>query len=122
MIQLVPTVSTNSFKRTENEWKIIKDFLKYLNSQEEEPLLTHDNFIDMDIFDCFSFSSKKAIYMSELIVKSLDNGRLQEYIEIFNKNCDYLYSFPIHELFKFCNFSRYSNGFYCKRIITPNLI
>lgn len=122
MIQLVPTVSNNSFKRTENEWKVIKDFLEYLNHQEEEPLLTRNDFIDMDIFDCFSLSSKRTTYLSDLIVESSYNGKLEEYIKIFDQNYNYSYSFPIHDIFEFYHFSRDSDGFYCKRIITPYLL
>jgi hypothetical protein len=122
MIQLVPTVSTNNFERTENEWKVIKDFLEYLNNQDEEPLLFDDDFIDMDIFDCFSLSSKKATYLSDLILESFYNGELEEYIKIFDQNYDYLYSFPTHDMLEFQKFSRYSDGFYCKRILTPYLL
>lgn len=116
MIQLVPTFFTNNFERTDKEWKVLKDFLEYLNNQEEEPLLSSADFIDMDIFDCFSLSSKKATYLSDLIVESLYNGKLDEYIQLFDQNYDYLYSFPTHDIFEFCKFSRDSNGFYCKRI------
>lgn len=122
MIQLVPNVSNNNFERTDNEWKVIKDFLEYLNNEEEEPLLSHDDFIDMDIYDCFLLSSRKTRYLSDLIIESLTNKKLEEYVKIFDQNYDYLYSFPTHDIFKFYRFSKDSEGFYCKRIITPYLL
>ena len=111
MVCLVPNNNINVFERTDKEWKIIKDYISYLNKMIDIPILSIDDLIDMDLFFGFSLSSNKTNLISLIIDKSIHNGILENYKKLWNENNFSLSSFPIHNIFQFNEFSRDCGGF-----------
>lgn len=112
MVCLVPNNNINVFERTDKEWKIIKDFIAYLNKKIDIPILSNNDLIDIDLFSGFSLSSNKTNLISLIIDKSIDNGILENYKKLWNENNFSLSSFPIHNIFQFNEFSRDCGGFH----------
>ena len=111
MVCLIPNNNINVFERTDKEWKIIKEYVSYLNKVIDIPILSDDDLINMDIFSGFSLSSKKTNIISLMVDKSIDNGILEDYIKFWNENNFSLSSFPVRDIFKFYEFSRDCGGF-----------
>lgn len=111
MVCLVPNNNINVFERTDKEWKIIKDYISYLNKMIDIPILSINDLIDMDLFFGFSLSSNKTNLISLIIDKSIHNGILENYKKLWNENNFSLSSFPVRDIFKFYEFSRDCGGF-----------
>lgn len=111
MVCLIPNNNINVFERTDKEWKIIKEYVSYLNKLIDIPILSDDDLIDMDIFSGFSLSSKKTNIISLMVDKSIDNGILEDYTKFWNESNFSLSSFPVRDIFKFFEFSRDCGGF-----------
>ena len=111
MVCLIPNNNIKVFERTDKEWKIIKEYVSYLNKVIDIPILSDDDLINMDIFSGFSLSSKKTNIISLMVDKSIDNGILEDYIKFWNENNFSLSSFPVRDIFKFYEFSRDCGGF-----------
>lgn len=101
MIYFVSNYDKN-FELTNINWNIIKNLIFHLDEQEDAPLLNYDHWVDMDLFDGFCLSSRTTSYLSEIIDKSLCNGKLEE----FKNKFDILFSTcPIFEFSDFLNSS-----------------
>jgi len=111
MVCLIPNNNINVFERTDKEWKIIKEYVSYLNKVIDIPILSDDDLINMDIFSGFSLSSKKTNIISLMVDKSIDNGILEDYTKFWNENNFSLSSFPVRDIFQFYKFSRDCGGF-----------
>ena len=118
MVCLIPNNNINVFERTDKEWKIITDFISYLNKKIKIPILSNDDLIDMNLFSGFSLSSNKTNIISLMIDKSIDNGILEDYIKLWNENNFSSSSFPVHNIFQFYEFSKDCGGFYILQINT----
>lgn len=111
MVCLIPNNNINVFERTDKEWKIIKEYVSYLNKIIDIPIFSESDLIDMDTFSGFSLSSKKTNIISLMVDKSIDNGILEDYTKFWNENNFSLSSFPVRDIFQFYEFSRDCGGF-----------
>jgi hypothetical protein len=112
MVCLIPNNNINVFETTDKEWKIIKDFISYLNKIILDiPILTDNDLIDMDYFSGFLLSSKKTNVISLMVDNSIDNGILEDYKKLWKENNFSFSSFPVRDIFKFYEFSRDCGGF-----------
>lgn len=114
MITLHPNNNIKEYIIPDHEWTIIKDYLKYLNKMEIIPVLTDNNIKDLEIFDKYSFSSKKVKELTDMIYSSLANKRIEEYRYIYNNYEDLRFpvTFPEDTIYNFFDFLVISNGFY----------
>ena len=114
MITLHPNNNIEDYILSNEKWTIIIDYLKYLNKMEIIPPLTNENFIDLETFDGYSFSSKKVKELTNMIYDSITNQRIEEYRYIYNNYEDLRFPvlFPEENIYDFFDFLVISNGFY----------
>lgn len=114
MITLHPNNNIEDYILSNEKWTIIIDYLKYLNKMEIIPPLTNENFIDLETFDGYSFSSKKVKELTDMIYDSIANQRIEEYRHIYNNYEDLRFPvlFPEQTIYNFFDFLVISNGFY----------
>jgi hypothetical protein len=114
MIQFYPNINTDVFEISDQEWIIIRDFLKYLNKMEIVPIISEENLMDMECFDGYALSSYKVNSISDMICKSIQNKTFENYRYKYNNYDDLRFPvlFPEDVILKFLDFLRMSNGFY----------
>lgn len=114
MIQFYPYNNTNVFEISDQEWIIIRDFLKYLNKMETVPILSEENLMDMECFDGYALSSYKVNSISEMICKSIQNKTFENYRYKYNNYDDLRFPvlFPEDIIPKFLDFLCISDGCY----------
>ena len=114
MITLHPNNNLKDYIITDHEWTIIIDYLKYLNKMEIIPVLTDNNFKDIETFNGYSFSSKKVKELIDMIYSSIVNKKIEDYRYIYNNYEDLRFPivFPEQTIYDFFDFLVLSNGFY----------
>jgi len=113
-MQFIPNTDITSFESTNKEWIFIQNVLRFLNHHDQVPFLTEDNFIDMECMDCFSFSSKKALYIGNIIEEALRLNLLQNYVKEIDDDISYLDK--MNFIYQFQDFVIFSGGFYVKHL------
>lgn len=118
MITLHPNNYIKEYIISEEQWTIFLDYIKYLNNMEIIPVLTDNNFMDIEKYDGYSFSSNKVQEISEMISNSIQNKRIEEYKYQYNDYDDLRFptSFPEYEIYNFLDFLSISGGFYISKI------
>ena len=114
MITLHPNNNLKDYKITDNEWTIILDYLKYLNKMEIIPVLTDNNFKDIETFNGYSFSSKKVKELVDMIYSSIVNKKIEEFRHIYNDYNELSFPNLCQEqiIYDFFDFLVISNGFH----------
>ena len=114
IMQFIPNADSCPVFETSNEqWEFIYNVLVYLNQYSEIPFLTDTNIKDIGVHDCFSFSSRKAVFISNILEASYQSNLLQNYVKEFESyNLSYVDKMNIID--ELCHYLQMSGGFYLK--------
>ena len=116
MIRLIPNNNCDNFDINSEEWNMIWEYVQYLNKKLIIPILNEKDFIEVGLYQDYSFSSKKTREIYELLESSINDGTLSEYKKEYDSKLDlsnYIL-FRYDKVIDFIDFCFYSGGFHVK--------
>lgn len=116
MIRLVPNNNYDSLDINSEEWNMIWEYVQYLNKKLIIPVLNEKDFIEVGLYQDYSFSSKKTREICDLLESSINDGTLSQYKKEYDSKLDLnnYTLFPIDKVIDFIDFCDCSRGFYVK--------
>lgn len=120
MIRLVPNDNDKHYDMNSEDWDKVWEYVQHLNSELIFPVLNEKDFIEVGIYQGYSFSSQKTKEMYNLLENSIQHGILEQYQKNYDdqKDLNNYTLFPIDKVIEFTTFCNYSGGF---QINTYNL-